>query len=125
MPGFSYGHEVTLAISVTDLGDAIEWFHDVLGFEELYQMPEIGWAEMSTPMPGVSLGLGVNEQVHAPGGATPVWAVLDVDAARRELEAKGVRFDGETQVIDGMVKLATFFDLYGNTFMLSESLMAE
>ena len=79
---------------------------------------------MSTPMPGVTVGLGANEEVHAAGGATPVFAVLDLDAARSELEAKGVRFDGETQVIEGFVKLATFFDPDGNTFMLSESLMA-
>jgi hypothetical protein len=48
--------------------------------------------------------------------------VKDIDAARSQMERKKVRFDGPTQEIPGMVKLATFFDPDGNAHMLYQSL---
>jgi hypothetical protein len=48
--------------------------------------------------------------------------VLDIATARAGLEGAGVPFDGETQVLPGLVKLATFSDPDGNRFMLAESL---
>jgi hypothetical protein len=36
-----------------------------------------------------------------------------------------VRFDGETREIEGMVRLATFYDPDGNTFMLAQRLDAD
>ena len=43
--------------------------------------------------------------------------VPDVDAARAELEAKGVQFDGET-IVTGVCKQAWFTDPDGNRLML-------
>lgn len=105
-----------------DLGRALDWYTGVLGFELLYRLDEMGWAEVKTEVPGVNVGLS---QVESPGvgaGPVPTFGVRDVDAARARLEGGGVRFDGETQVIPGMVKLATFFDPDGNAFMLYETL---
>jgi CreA protein len=48
--------------------------------------------------------------------------VEDIEAARRRLEQREVRFDGPTRTIEGLVKLATFYDPDGNTFMLYEDL---
>jgi CreA protein len=59
----------------------------------------------------------------AAGNCVPTWEVEDIDAARAALEAAGVRFDGDTDVNEGMVKLATFFDPDGNALMLSQTLM--
>jgi len=118
-----YEGTITLATSVTDIDRSIRWFKDVLGFEEIFRAPEAGWAEITTPTPGVSIGLGQNEAVNRGGGATPVFGVRDIVAARRALEAKDVRFDGDIQEIPGMVKLATFYDPDGNSYMLSQSLM--
>ena len=70
----------------------------------------------------MTIGLGQNEEVDGRGGTTPVFGVTDIEVARRDLEGKGVRFDGDSQEIPGMVKLATFFDPDGNSYMLSESL---
>ncbi|MCB1161391.1 VOC family protein, partial [bacterium] len=66
--------------------------------------------------------LGVREEVKPGGGSVPVWGVLDIAEARAALEARQVRFDGDTVEIPNMVKLATFFDPDGNAMMLVESL---
>ena len=120
MPGFTYDGAITLSCSVRNLDDSIGWFKEVLGFEEIFKVPEVGWAEVASPISGVTIGLGQNEEVDGRGGTTPVFGVTDIDAARAELESKGVPFDGDTQKIPGMVKLATFFDPDGNSYMLSQ-----
>lgn len=117
-----YTGGLTCSLGVTDLAAAMDWYKDVLGFELLYKVDELAWCEMRTPLTGATLGLGQREAAGGAGGATLVFDVSDIDNARGELEAKGVRFDGDTMTLEGMVKLATFFDPDGNTFMLSQSL---
>jgi catechol 2,3-dioxygenase-like lactoylglutathione lyase family enzyme len=56
-------------------------------------------------------------QPFAPSPAGLALRVADVDAARVELEAKGVRFDGET-LVTGVCKQAWFKDPDGNALML-------
>ncbi|MDA0791191.1 MAG: VOC family protein [Proteobacteria bacterium] len=114
---------ITLAASVTDIDRSIQWFKDTLGFEEIFRAPEAGWAEITTPAEGISIGLGQTEEVDGKGGTTPVFGVADINAARAELEARDVKFDGDTIEIPGLVKLATFYDPDGNTYMLAESAM--
>ena len=46
-------------------------------------------------------------------------------AARAELGAKGVVFEGDTIELPGMVKLATFLDSDCNRYMFAQSLMGE
>ncbi|HSD03011.1 MAG TPA: VOC family protein [Gaiellales bacterium] len=66
------------------------------------------------------------DEARSPGamelGATLTFGVADIDAARAHLEAHDVRFDGETSEVPGMVRLATFYDPDGNTFMLAQRL---
>ena len=52
----------------------------------------------------------------------PTFSVRDIDAARSHLESLGTKFDGDTYEIDGMVKLATFYDPDGNAWMLAQQL---
>ena len=59
---------------------------------------------------------------HVAAGGKLTWGVKDIDAARTLLESKKVRFDGPTQEIPGMVKLATFFDPDGNPMMFYQDL---
>ena len=94
----------------------------MLGFTVLYQMDEMGWAELTSPVARVNLGLSQVEKPKVGAGPVPTWGVTDIDSARATLEAKGVRFDGETQTIPDMVRLATFYDPDGNAFMLYQSL---
>jgi predicted enzyme related to lactoylglutathione lyase len=120
-----YVPEVTASMGVKSLDASIAWYGEVLGFTLLYRADEIGWCEMSTGVPGVNVGLSQNEEVMQGGGATNVWAVKDIDAAKAHLDAHGVRQDGEIQHIEGLVKLITFFDPDGNAMMLSQSLMEQ
>lgn len=118
--GFTGG--LVCALNVTDYDRAVAWYRDVLGFAVIYELRDMGWVELQTPTGRVAVGLAVREQVAAgQAGATLTFGVRDIEAARRRLEQGGVRFDGETMVIEGQVKLATFFDPDGNTFMLYES----
>lgn len=117
-----YDGGLTCSVNVRDLKAAIAWYADVLGFTHLYTVDDIAWAEMASPVARVNLGLGQTEQVEARGGATLTWGVSNIDAARATLEAKRVRFDGPTMTIEGMVKLATFFDPDGNKHMLYQDL---
>ena len=121
MPGFEYDRTITLSTPVGNLEDSIAWFRDMLGFEEVFKVPEAGWAEVSTSADGVSIGLEAGGAAEG-RGTTPVFGVVDIDAARSELEGKGVRFEGDTVELPGMVKLATFFDPDGNRFMFAQSL---
>jgi CreA protein len=117
---FAYDGHLVISVGVSDLDRSIEWYREMLGFEVVYKLEEHGWCEVQSPIEGVTLGLG---QVETPDvkGNTPTWGVADIDAARESLESKGVRFDGETQDISGMVKLATFYDPDGNPFMLAQN----
>jgi len=116
-----YEPELTIAIPVSDMNASIDWYTTVLGFDLLYKLDDIGWAEMKSPVPGVNVGVSQVEAVK-PGGPTPTFAVSDIHTARTTLEAQSVKFDGDTITIPGMVKLATFFDPDGNSIMFSETL---
>lgn len=117
-----YNGALTCSIEVRDLKASIAWYQDVLGFKHLYTVDEIGWCELASSVAKVNVGLGQVEAVQPRGGATLTWGVGDIDAARAELERKRVRFDGPTMTIEGMVKLATFFDPDGNKHMFFQDL---
>ena len=51
-----------------------------------------------------------------------MFGVQDIDTARKALESAGVEFDGETQVIEGMVSTARLSDPDGNVLMLAQDL---
>ena len=112
---------ITIAISVSDRHASANWFATHLGFELVFHGDEIGWSELSTKTPGVVLGLGEQTEPR-PGNAIPVFGVGDLDAARAALEDQGIVFDGATETIPGMVKLATFYDPDHNAFMLAQDL---
>jgi predicted enzyme related to lactoylglutathione lyase len=122
MPDFKFDGGLTVAYDVSDCSKSIAWYQERLGFKLQYHLEEMGWCELESHIPRVNVGLSQVEKPKVGAGPTLTWGVLDIDAARAELEAKGVRFDGETREIAGMVKLATFFDPDGNDLMLYQSL---
>ena len=118
---FEYDNSLTISVSVSDLERSITWYREMLGFELIYKLDEYGWCEVASPIAGVSIGLGQTEELKVTG-ATPAWGVKDIDAARKYLESNGVRFEGETETVGGMAKLATFYDPDGNPYMLAQNL---
>jgi predicted enzyme related to lactoylglutathione lyase len=113
---------LTCSVSVRNLEKAKQWYAEVLGFQHLYTMPEIGWSELATAIPGVNIGLSQVEEHEVKGSVVLTFGVKDIAHARVQLERLQTRFDGETQTTEGMVKLAGFFDPDGNPFMLYELL---
>lgn len=86
-----YDGNITAALSVSDLDKSIAWYQDVLGFELLYKLDDMGWCEFKTEMKGVNVGLSTQEETKQGGGATLTFGVKNVVSARSQLEAKGVR----------------------------------
>ena len=112
---------ITIALSVKDRHASAAWYADILGFETIYHADEAGWSEVQTNTAGVTIGLGEHTQ-PVPGNSVPVFGIADLDAAREKMEQANIRFDGDTDVVEGMVKTATFYDPDGNALMLAEDL---
>ncbi len=114
---------LTCGMNVSDIQASMKWYQDVLGFELLYYMKDLGWCELKSPVEKVNVGLSQVEKMPPPGGnAVLTWGVKDIESAKEELENKGVKFDGDIRTISGMVKLATFFDIDGNCYMFYQDL---
>jgi predicted enzyme related to lactoylglutathione lyase len=112
---------ITIAMSVSDRHASAKWYQDMLGFALIYHADEAGWSEIATNTQGVTIGFGEHTD-PAPGNCVPVFGIGDLDEARQKLEQAGVKFDGDTDVVEGMVKTATFYDPDGNALMLAEDL---
>lgn len=112
---------ITIALSVTDRHASANWYSEKLGFELMYHIDEAGWSEMQTKTAGVTIGMGEHTEPK-PGNCVPVFGIADIEAARAALEGAGVKFDGPTDVVEGMVATATFYDPDGNALMLAQDL---
>lgn len=116
---------LTCPVECSDMAKSIAWYKEMLGFEVIYRLDDMGWCEITSPVANVTVGLSEVEMPNpGAGGVTLTFGVKDIDKARADLEGKGVRFDGPTQTIPEMVKLATFFDRDGNKLMFSQTLGA-
>ena len=117
----SLDNTITIAMSVSDRHLSAKWYEEKLGFTLIHHIDEAGWSEMNTKTNGVTLGLG-EQAAPTPGNTVPVFGISDIDTARKNLESEGVKFDGETETIEGMVSTATFYDPDGNALMLAQDL---
>ncbi|MFC6155244.1 VOC family protein [Kribbella jiaozuonensis] len=123
MGGIEYDGRAVCALDVSDLERAVQWYERALGFEVVHRLESWGWAELSTPLPGISIGLGQVEDPKTDGGVVVTFGVHDIDKSRAHLESLDTRFDGETRQIADEVRLATFYDPDGNAFMLAQRLV--
>ena len=113
--------DITISLSVTDRHASAAWFEKMLGFTLRYHGDDFGWSEMATKTENVVLGLAEASEPK-PGNSVPVFGTPDLDSTRKAMEDAGVSFDGDTMEIEGMVKLATFFDPDGNALMIAQDL---
>jgi catechol 2,3-dioxygenase-like lactoylglutathione lyase family enzyme len=106
-----------VSVPVTDMERSKSFYRDTLGLEPVDErgFPEYQLGE------NVSVYLLNLEQIGStftgPHTASIALRVPDVGAARAELEAKGVPFDGET-LDTGVCHMAHFKDPDGNVLML-------
>jgi hypothetical protein len=91
----------------------------VLGFPVVYELKEYGWGELKTPF-GFNIGIGQTETV-TPGNVTPTFGVRDIDAAITHLRGQDVTVEDWHEVA-GMVRLSTFYDPDGTSWMLAQTL---
>jgi predicted enzyme related to lactoylglutathione lyase len=111
-----------VSFPTNDLDAAMEFYGDVLGLprSSLWQRPgeQAVGAEFETGTVTVALvacgPLGITFQ---PIKAPLALRVDDVEAARTELESRGVSFPAET-IDSGVCHMATFEDPDGNALML-------
>jgi catechol 2,3-dioxygenase-like lactoylglutathione lyase family enzyme len=99
-----------------DIARAKQFYVDVLGLE----VETEGDSDMELRAGQVTLDIFDPSSIGQPFAVSPAGLALrvpDVDAARAELESKGVVFDGET-ITTGVCKQAWFKDPDGNSLML-------
>ena len=106
-----------VSVPVTDVERATGFYRDTLGLE---QVSEGGWPEFQLGE-NISLYLidptNLGSSFTSPHTAHIALRVPDVEETRRELEGRGVVFDGE--ILDtGVCHMAFFHDPDGNALML-------
>jgi len=109
-------HVDFLSFLTQDIARAKEFYSEVLGLE----LETEGDSDMEFRVGQVTLDVfdpSSIGQPFAPSRAGLALRVADVDAARGELEAKGVVFDGET-IETSVCRQAWFKDPDGNALML-------
>jgi catechol 2,3-dioxygenase-like lactoylglutathione lyase family enzyme len=106
-----------VSVPVTDLERSTAWYRDTLGVE---QIGEGAWPEFQLGE-NVSLYLidptNIGREFEGPNRGSIALRVADVEAAKQELESRGVVFGGD--VFDtGVCHMAFFSDPDGNALML-------
>jgi catechol 2,3-dioxygenase-like lactoylglutathione lyase family enzyme len=105
-----------VSVLTQDLPRAKAFYVDVLGLE----VESEGDSDMELRCGQVTLDVFDPSSIGQPFAVSPAGLALrvdDVDAARAELEARGVAFDGDT-ITTGVCKQAWFKDPDGNALML-------
>jgi predicted enzyme related to lactoylglutathione lyase len=101
-----------------DMDRAVTFYQDTLGLVLVRRDGE-NWAEFDAGGRRFALHGAVEGRPVVPGGATAVFAVLDLDDARTRLGERGVEFGHEGEV-QGFARFASFHDPDGNTVQLIE-----
>ncbi|HEX2088647.1 MAG TPA: VOC family protein [Actinomycetota bacterium] len=103
---------------VSDMERAVRFYREILGLS-LHNQEGDNWAVFDVGGRQFALHRLVEGHPAAPGGATAVFAVEDLDRARTVLSERGVQFGHEGDV-EGYARFASFQDPDGNTVQLIE-----
>ena len=106
-----------ISVPVTDLERSTAFYRDTLGLEQIgtgawpeFQLGENASLYLLDPT-------NIGGQFEGPHTSAIALRVPDVEAARAELETRGVEFGGET-FDTGVCRMAFFSDPDGNALML-------
>jgi len=111
-----------VSVFTRDIARAKEFYAGTLGLE----IESEGESDMEFRCGQVTLDVFDPSSIGQAFAVSPAGLALrvpDVEAARAELEAKGVEFDGET-IETGVCRMASFKDPDGNALLLHRRLDA-
>ena len=107
-----------IAITVTQVDQAVAFYRDKLGMKLLFQIPNMGFFDCG----GIRLMLTGSETPGENYSSILYFNVGDIHQAKRELTARGVTFEGEPAMIARMpdhdLWMAFFRDLDRNPLAL-------
>lgn len=108
-----------ISVNVHDVDAAVAFYRDRLGMRFLFQVPNMAFFDCD----GVRLMLGVPDKPELDHPSSIIYfKVADIRDAHRALEARGVEFVSEPQLVAPMedhdLWMAFFKDLDGNTLAL-------
>lgn len=105
---------------VNDLGRAVNWYKDVLGFEERFVAPN-AYASLHHPTLGMRLDLHPTEAASKDVGFGPIpyFRTADLDQSVAMLKERGVRV-GTPKTEGGNHRFVSFWDSEGNTLGMEE-----
>jgi catechol 2,3-dioxygenase-like lactoylglutathione lyase family enzyme len=105
-----------VSVFTQDIGRAKDFYGGTLGLD----LETEGESDLEFRCGQVTLDVFDPSSIGQQFAVSPAGLALrvdDVDAARAELEAKGVRFDGDT-IRTGVCRMASFKDPDGNALLL-------
>jgi CreA protein len=107
--------------SSKDFEQAKKFYGETLGLKKTLEIEQ--WAEFAGAEGEAAIGVSGGGHAANEPGATVVLRVDNIERERKRLEANGVKFEGKTEEIPGVVKLATFRDPSNNRLQLCQVLM--
>lgn len=120
----AYAGTLLVQLRVADLDRSVAFYRDVLGLRLKLRNDALKWAKFDTGIKGVTIGVGEGPTVEGSGTVSINLGVIDIEAARAALTARGVVFPKATITIPGVVKLADLTDPDGNRIRLAQGLSA-
>ena len=104
---------------VSDMDRAVKFYEDVLGLG-LLRRDSSNWAELDAGGVRLALHGAIDGRPLEVGGATAVFRVDDLEAAKAELEARGAEFDEHVGEVEGFARFASMRDPDGNRVQIIE-----
>ncbi|MBB2909819.1 ribosomal protein L16 Arg81 hydroxylase/catechol 2,3-dioxygenase-like lactoylglutathione lyase family enzyme [Streptosporangium becharense] len=104
-------------LTVADARTAAEWYGRVLGCRVLAAIPEFGWIELDSPVPGVSIGLSEVPSPGVTGGAVLDFQVDDLEHTRDLLDRDTATPPARMRAVAGVARFLEACDIDGNRLM--------
>jgi predicted enzyme related to lactoylglutathione lyase len=102
-----------------DMDRAVKFYQEVLGLT-LVRRDASNWAMFDAGPVRLALHGAVEGRPIETGGATAVFRVDDLDAARAALEGRGAEFEEHLGEVEGYARFATLRDPDGNRVQIIE-----
>jgi methylmalonyl-CoA/ethylmalonyl-CoA epimerase len=117
MPDLSLSQIGQVAVTVTNIGEAVQFYRDTLGMKYMFQTPTMAFFDCG----GVRLMLSLPEG-PATGNSVIYYKIADIQDAHSTLLARGVKFEAAPHLIarmpDHELWMAFFRDTAGNLLAL-------